>query len=103
MDEKNEENGSDETGEKLVGNWFEYLGNWSKLRRKNLQATLLSLAAISTKISKATSITSDTFLQRFCLASDLDSLQKQKEKCKHVRAFLQESDYTRFRNTQQKK
>ena len=102
MDEKNEDNGLDETGEKLVGNWFEYLGNWSKLRRKNLQATLLSLAAISTKISKATSITSDTFLQRFCLASDLDSLQKQKEKCKHVRAFLQESDYTRFRKTQQK-
>ena len=102
MDENSKENSSNETEENNAGTWFEYLGNWSKLRRKNLQATLLSLTAIRTRISNATTITSDIFLQRFCLASDLHSLQKQKQKCKHVRAFLKQTDYTRFRRTQQR-
>ena len=45
--------------------WYEYLGDWSKLRRKNIHAAVLALAAVRAKISKSTTIVSDLLLHGF--------------------------------------
>ena len=81
--------------------WYEYLGDWSKLRRKNIHAAVLALAAVRAKISKSTTIVSDLLLHGFFHASDIDTLEKRKQKCKHIRDFLKQTDFRIFRQLQQ--
>ena len=82
---------------------YDYLGDWSTLRRKNVLSCILSLATISTRLSLPTTVVSDIFHDAFVRAStDTVMLAGTARKNERVREFLRSSNYATFRKTQQK-